>query len=124
MARRELEEKIKKLNLQSQFILLGNINNPYTYINYCDIYVQPSRNEGYCMSLAEARVLNKPIITTDFIGARDQIKNNKTGIITSVSIKNISDSIIELIKNEKKRKELSSELEIEANKDVIYKELV
>ena len=124
LARRELEEKIKKLNLQSQFILLGNINNPYTYINYCDIYVQPSRNEGYCMSLAEARVLNKPIITTDFIGARDQIKNNKTGIITSVSIKNISDSIIELIKNEKKRKELSSELEIEANKDVIYKELV
>lgn len=80
-SRAELERKINEHKLEDDLILLGTKNNPFPYINECDLYVQPSRFEGYCISLAEARAFNKPIIATDFVGAREQIENGKDGII-------------------------------------------
>lgn len=50
-------------------------------MKHCDIYVQPLRHEGYCIISAEARHFNKPIVTTNFVGAVEQIKNNETGLI-------------------------------------------
>ena len=44
------------MNLNNNIILLGNKNNPYPFFKDCDIYVQPSRHEGYCITLAEARI--------------------------------------------------------------------
>ena len=37
----------------------------------CDIYFQPSRHEGYGIALAEARIFCKPIVATDFAGAKE-----------------------------------------------------
>ena len=76
-----LEEKIKDNKLESRIILLGNKLNPYPYFKECDIYVQPSRHEGYCITLAEARMFSKPIVTTDFVGAMEQIVDGETGLI-------------------------------------------
>lgn len=39
----------------------------------CDIYVQTSSFEGFCLTLNEARILNRPVVTTDFTGAREQL---------------------------------------------------
>lgn len=78
-------EKIKSLNLENDYILLGAKLNPYPYMKDCDIYVQPSRHEGYCITLAEARCFNNPIITTDFTGANEQIKHEKTGLVCDIS---------------------------------------
>ena len=90
---------IKKNNLEEHFILLGTKNNPYPYIKQCDIYVQPSRHEGYCITLAEARAFNKPIITTDFVGAREQIENGHDGLITKFDETEIYNAIKKLISN-------------------------
>lgn len=43
----------------------------------CDIYMQPSRHEGYCITLGEARCFDNPIVTTNFTGANEQIKHKK-----------------------------------------------
>nr|WP_275584386.1 glycosyltransferase [Pullulanibacillus pueri] len=79
--RETVEGLIKKYNLEKNMILLGLKKNPYPYFRECDIYVQPSRNEGFCNTLSEAKVFSKPIISTDFVGAREQIKEGKTGLI-------------------------------------------
>lgn len=80
-SRKEYEELIKEKNLENEFILLGAKPNPYTYIKNCDIYVQTSRHEGYCLTLAEAKCLCKTIITTNFIGAYEQIEDKVNGFI-------------------------------------------
>lgn len=85
-ARRGYEKLVEELNLQERFIFLGEKSNPYPYMAQCDIYVQPSRHEGYCITLAEARCLNKPIITTDFVGAREQIIDGETGSIVKETV--------------------------------------
>ena len=41
----------------------------------CDIYVQPSRHEGFCITLAEALCFGQPIVATDFTGAAEQLKH-------------------------------------------------
>src|SRR5690606_798376 len=62
----ELIREIKKKELEESFILLGTFINPYPYIRQCDIYCQPSRFEGYGLAIAEARILSKPIVATNF----------------------------------------------------------
>lgn len=78
-----IESEIKKYNVQENVCLLGKKNNPYPYIKLCTIYVQPSYSEGYCTSTLEAKILCKPIVTTDAPGMREQINNTQDGIIVN-----------------------------------------
>ncbi len=97
--RPELEKSIKKYNLEKDFVLLGTMKNPYSYIKNCDIYVQPSRHEGYCITLAEARIFNKPIVTTDFVGAREQIVDKENGLIVKCNEEELYLAIVRLIED-------------------------
>lgn len=81
LERTRLEKLIQHYGVDDCFILFGASDNPYPYIKQCDIYVQPSRFEGYCITLAEARILKKSIITTNFFGAQEQIVDGETGLI-------------------------------------------
>lgn len=101
------ESLIKEYDLQDDFILLGSKTNPYPYMKMADIYVQTSRHEGYCLTLAEAKVLNKIIITTNFTGANEQIENGITGVITKVNWESIYENIKYFIDNKLKREEIS-----------------
>jgi glycosyltransferase involved in cell wall biosynthesis len=98
-----IEKLIKKYNLEETLILLGTKNNPYSYIDQCDIYVQPSRHEGYCITLAEARAFNKPIVTTDSMGGMEQIGNGQNGLITKFDENELFMAIKKLITNEELR---------------------
>ena len=93
------EEIIADNNLKEDYLLLGNDANPYPYFKECDIYVQPSKFEGYCITLAEARVFNKPIVATNFVGAREQLVNNETGFIVEYNEDEVFTAIKELINN-------------------------
>ncbi|WP_235848412.1 glycosyltransferase [Litchfieldia alkalitelluris] len=95
------ENLVKDNKLENQFVFLGAIPNPYGYLDKCDIYVQPSRHEGYCISIAEAKCLNKPIVTTDSIGAKEQIKNGINGLIVKAQEDEIYKGLVNLINDKK-----------------------
>lgn len=109
-SRKEIENMIEQFNIHKELILLGTQSNPYPFIKNSDIYVQTSKHEGYCITLAEAKLLAKPIITTDFVGAREQIENGKNGIIVNFSEDELYESIKKLILNEKLRIKFSENL--------------
>lgn len=94
-----LIKSILEKNLEDRLILLGTKDNPYPFFKDCDIYVQPSRHEGYCITLGEAKRFNKPIITTNFVGAIEQIDNNETGLIVNFNKQEIIDKIIRVIED-------------------------
>lgn len=108
-----LEQKIRDNELENIFILLGVKNNPYPYIRGCTIYVQPSRHEGYGIAVAEARILEKAIVCTDFAGAREQIAQNKTGLIVDCNSQKIYKAVKSLIEDS----ELRFELELNLRKE-------
>lgn len=101
-SRLDYEKLIKTYNLEEQFILMGAKTNPYPYIEDADIYVQTSRHEGYCLTLAEAKCLNKPIVTTNFIGAYEQIENGYNGLISDCSEDSLYENIKILIEDKHK----------------------
>ncbi|MGL5933458.1 MAG: glycosyltransferase [Cetobacterium sp.] len=97
--RESLQKLIKTKNLENNLILLGSKENPYPYFKDCDIYIQPSLHEGYCLTLAEAKLFNKPIVTTEFAGSFEQIENFKSGIRVKNTDEEIYKGILELLKN-------------------------
>ena len=76
-----IEKKIAEQHLSDSVLLEGGSDNPAPYYRACDIYVQPSRWEGYCLTLAEARKFALPIVATNFNGAREQLDDGRLGII-------------------------------------------
>ena len=95
----EIEKKIDELGLKEYFILLGVTSNPYGYIKSADIYVQTSRFEGFGLAIAEARILNVPVVTTEFDAVYNQMVQRKNGIVTQMDAQSVADGIMELIEN-------------------------
>jgi glycosyltransferase involved in cell wall biosynthesis len=104
--RKEYERMIEENDLRDDFILLGSTPNPYPYIAKADMYVQTSRHEGYCLTLAEAKCLYKPIVTTDFIGAYEQIKDGYDGFIVGCNEDEVYRRIKYLLDNKTERDRL------------------
>lgn len=109
-SRNEIEKLIKKYNLENEFILLGNQANPYGYLKDCDLYVQTSRYEGYCTTTNEARVFGKAIITTNVSGADEQFENDKTGLITEITIDSVYKNIKYLLENPDRKEYIENNL--------------
>ena len=101
----QLEPEIKKYiyenNLDEEFKLLGITSNPYKYIKDCDIYVQTSRFEGFGLAIAEARMLNVPVVTTEFDAVYNQMIDGKNGLVVKMNATAVAEGICELINNKK-----------------------
>lgn len=95
--RKECELLAARLDITDYVEFLGTKTNPYGYMNDCDIYMQPSRHEGFCITLAEALCFQKPIVATNFTGAEEQLASRKNGIITKMSASDISEGIIKVL---------------------------
>ena len=110
-AKKEYEKLVDKLNIKDDFIFLGSKLNPYTYMKECNIYVQPSKHEGYCITLGEARCFNNPIVTTNFTGANEQIDDEKIGLICDISEWEIYKSIKRLLDDRELYEKLKENLD-------------
>ena len=107
----ELRSLIKKYGLEKQVIFLGKMENPYPYIKNCDIYVQPSREEGYGMTVAEAKMFQRAIVITNFLTAAEHIQNGENGYIVPINQNELALKIMYLIKRPEKREQFSHNLE-------------
>ncbi len=72
--RAALEGKIKNQGLERNFVLVRSTPNPYPWMSRADIYVQPSRFEGFGITVAEAKALNKRIVCSDIPEFREQLE--------------------------------------------------
>lgn len=92
----QLSEQISRLKLENCVHLLGARENPYPYIKYADVVVQTSSFEGKSIVLDEAKILCRPIISTDYASVHDQIVDGETGIIVSQSSEAIAEALMRL----------------------------
>ncbi|CAA7391363.1 glycosyltransferase [Chryseobacterium fistulae] len=95
-----LMKKIKLLKVEDTFLLLGNRENPYPYITKADYYIQSSRYEGYHLSIREAMILGKPLISTNVGGVKEIVSHNKTGLLTHFSRYDLKKAIKKFLTDE------------------------
>lgn len=78
---KNLTEQIRVNNVQDTFILSGNRMNPYPYVKNADYFILPSESEAWPLVIAEALILQKPIIATDTGDVGVMIKDRETGYL-------------------------------------------
>jgi glycosyltransferase involved in cell wall biosynthesis len=111
--RHEIQKSIKENNLSDHFVLLGLKSNPYPYIKNADIYVQTSRFEGFGLAIAEARMLNIPVVTTKFDAVYNQMIHGKNGLVVNMDGVSVCEGILKLINDNKLRENIVSYLKTE-----------
>ena len=92
-----LEENIKKYDVSDCVSWLDNKTNPYPYIKQSDLYVCLSSSEACPMVFNEARVLDVPIVSTNFESAFEFINSGEDGIICTID--QMAKALTDLIAN-------------------------
>lgn len=95
--KKALARKVRHCALEDHFKMLGLRKNPYPYFRCCDLYVQPSRHEGWGLTVTEAKLFCRPIVVTDFAGAREQIADGITGRVVAVNEQEIFEAVRQML---------------------------
>jgi glycosyltransferase involved in cell wall biosynthesis len=102
-----LQRLSKKLNVESRVKFLGLL--PYKdiplYLSVCDIFIRPSRSEGFGNSFIEAMAAGLPVIATPVGGIVDFLDDRKTGIFCSPDNPKSIVEAVNFILNEKEMAE-------------------
>lgn len=64
-----------------------------------DVFVLPSYAENFGMAVAEAMCFGLPVIITKYIGIAPEIKKNNAGVIIEKDEKELTGSILDILKN-------------------------
>ena len=91
------EQLAAEYGISDRVEFLGLQTNPYGFMRDCDVYVQPSLHEGFCITLAESLCFRNPIVATNFTGAEEQLRFRKNGIITSMSANDIARGVLSVL---------------------------
>lgn len=94
-----IKDKIREFHVENRVILLGKKENPYPYIDACDVYVQPSRYEGKSVTVREAQMFGKPVIITNYATANSQLEDGVDGIIVPMENGACAKQISSLLRN-------------------------
>lgn len=92
---KKIVDNIKDNEVSNCVHLTGPLSNPYPYIKSSNLLVCLSSSETFNYTIAEAKVLGTPVITTDFSCAFEFVENEKSGLI--LPIDKISEGIIRIL---------------------------
>lgn len=110
----ELETELKALALEKgvseEIVFLGTRENPYALLGKADIYVQPSRFEGYGIAIAEAKILGIPTVLTRFNLAEHHIDHGVNGLISGMEGASLAEQLGKLSGDEVLRESFRREL--------------
>lgn len=95
----ECLNKVNALGLENHCIFVGAKENPYSYMNIADVYIQPSFVESEAITLKEAMVLNKSIIASNLPAIVETLGFGKYGICCNTEINEFAGLIMHV--NEK-----------------------
>lgn len=100
-ARRGIEDRVLFVGEKTEKLLRA-------YYRSCDLFVMPSKKEGFGIVFLEAMFYKKAVIGGDHGGTRDVIDNGDTGILVEYGdIAGLSRAIITLLKDEQLASELA-----------------
>ena len=90
---------IQKQPSKENIIVIKNVSNPYVILKKCDYFVLSSFYEGFGLVIAEADILNKPVISTNVVGPRGFLEQNK-GTLVENNEEGLYKGVKSLVNNE------------------------
>jgi glycosyltransferase involved in cell wall biosynthesis len=77
----ELQALVRNLNLGDRFHFTGAITDLHQHLSAADIFVLPSRSEGFSNAIVEAMATSLPVVATNVGGNAEAVQNGVTGLI-------------------------------------------
>ena len=101
---------------KERLIMPGFVDNIYEYYKAMDIFILPSRSEGFSLALLEAAFAKLPIIASNISGNNEIIFDSKTGLLFELNKQGeLLKKILEMNGNPDKAKEMAANV----NKEVM-----
>jgi len=79
--RENLEHLARQLGIGDRLTLTGWVDHPRRYLPTFDVVAQPSRSEGFPLTIVEAMLAARPIIATRVGSVAEAITPNETGLL-------------------------------------------
>ncbi len=103
-----LHKLIRKLELEDNIFLLGQMDEAAQYLKAADLFVLASRSEAMPYVIIEACIAGLPIVATAVGGIPEIIQSERSGLLTEpLDNKALFEAIFELRTNEQKRHQLA-----------------
>jgi glycosyltransferase involved in cell wall biosynthesis len=77
----ELQHLIRDLNLSDRFHFTGSVTNTKEHLATSDIFVLPSRSEGFSNAILEAMAASLPVVATNVGGNAEAITDGVNGFL-------------------------------------------
>jgi len=103
----DLQTLIRELNLSRNFTFAGGVTKLRDYLAAADIFVLPSRSEGFSNSIIEAMAAALPVVATDVGGNAEAVENGTSGyIVPSEDPVALAAAILRLLANPHQAREM------------------
>jgi len=99
----DVKKLIEELNLKEKVYLLGAIKNEFIpqILNTADIFIMPSKGEGFGIVFIEALACGVPVIAGNKDASKEALLNGELGILVDPdNIDEIAEAIIKVLKGE------------------------
>lgn len=106
--KKELNDLVSSNSLNHHVTFLGQTNDVSSWLDACDIFVQPSIEEAFGLVFIEAWAHKKPVVATNVGGIKEIIIENETGLLVPPkSPLELAKAISSIIKSPELNKKLS-----------------
>ncbi|HEY6375014.1 MAG TPA: glycosyltransferase family 4 protein [Edaphobacter sp.] len=103
----ELQTLVRDLNLSNHFHFVGGITDMQEYLSTADIFVLPSRSEGFSNAIVEAMAASLPVVATAVGGNAESVKDGVNGyLVPAEDSSALSAAIAHLLSDPTQAKEM------------------
>lgn len=100
----KIQNKVQNLNINDKVLFTGEINNVHEWLSVFDLFLMPSKYEGFPLTLIESQNNGLPAIVSDKITQSIQLTNS----IYFASLNNIDDWVKKIDEIDYHNREISS----------------
>ncbi len=79
----ELERLVREAGIADRFHFAGGVSNVQQHLRQADVFVLPSRSEGFSNAILEAMAAGLPVIATDVGGNAEAVEGGVTGLLVA-----------------------------------------
>lgn len=110
-----VESAIRENALGDKVKLAGEQPNPYPFMMSADMYVHTASFEGFGLTIAEAKIIGLPVVSTNFRIVHDQITDGENGLICEMTPESVAENILRLVSDDALRDKIVKNISHEHN---------